>query len=123
MLGVGVVDRDDGETQHAFFGHGPQANHARGGFFGAADHAFERVLTLGVQQGNEVSAVVHGDLGLVVNGGQNVAVVGIVVLALDGEDRNIVIANQAGGHVVLRRERIGGAQHHVGAAVTQPNGQ
>ena len=123
VLGVGVVDRDDGETQHAFFGHGAQANHAGGGFFGAADHAFERVLALGVQQGDEVGAVVHGDVGLVVDGGQDVAVVGVVVLALDGEDRNIVIAHQAGGHVILRGERIGGAQHYVGAAVPQADGQ
>ena len=44
VLGVGVVDRDDGKLQHAFFGHGAQADHAGGGFFGAADHAFQHVL-------------------------------------------------------------------------------
>ena len=123
VLGVGVVDRDDGETQHAFLGHGAQANHAGRGFFGAADHAFERVLALGVQQGHQVGAVVHGDLGLVVDGGQDVAVVGVVVLALDGEDRNIVIAHQAGGHVILRGQRIRGAQHNIGAAIPQADGE
>ena len=49
MLGVGVVDGDDGVLQHAFLGHGAQANHAGGGFFSAADDGLERVLTLGVQ--------------------------------------------------------------------------
>ena len=38
VLGVGVVDGDDGIAQHAFLGHGAQANHAGGRLFGAADH-------------------------------------------------------------------------------------
>ena len=123
VLGVGVVDRDDGEAQHAFLGHGAQADDAGGGFFRAADHAFERVLTLGVQQGDQVGAVIHGDLGLVVDGGQDVTVVGVVVLALDGKDRNVVIAHQAGSDVILGGERIRGAEHDIGAAILQADGQ
>ena len=123
VLGVGVIDRDDGETQYAFFGHGAQADHAGRGFFGAADHAFERVLALGVQQGDQVGAVVHGDLGLVVDGGQDVAVISVVVLTLDGEDRNIVVAHQAGSNVVLGGERIRGAEHDIGAAIFQTDSQ
>ncbi len=112
-----------GKRQHALLGHGAQADHARGGFFGAADHAFEGVLALGVQQGDQVGAVVHGDVGPVVDGGQNVAVIGVVVLALDGEDRNIMIAHQAGSNVVLGGERIRGAEHDIGAAIFQTDGQ
>ncbi len=123
VLGVGVIHRDDGKAQHTFFGHGAQADHAGRGFFRPADHAFERVLAFGMQQGDQVGAVVHGDVGLVVDGGKNVAVVGIVVLALDGEDRNVVIAHQAGGHVILRGQRVRSAQHHIGAAVPEANGQ
>ena len=83
----------------------------------------ERVGALGVQHGDQVGAVVHGDVGLVVDGGEDVVVVGVVVLALDGEDGNVVVADQAGGDVVLRGERVGGAEHHVGAAVAQADGE
>ncbi len=49
VLGIGIVHRDDREFQHAFLRHRAQANHAGGGLFGSADHAFERVRALGVQ--------------------------------------------------------------------------
>jgi hypothetical protein len=52
-----------------------------------------------------------------IDGREDVTVVGIVVLALDGEHGNAVVANEAGGHIVLGRQRIRGAQRHVGAAV------
>ncbi len=108
-----------GKLQHAFLRHGPQTDHAGGGLFRAADHAVKRVLPLGVQDGHQVRAVVHGDVRLVIDGSQDMAVVGVIVLALDGENRNAVVAHQAGGDIVLRRKRIGGAQHHIRAAVAQ----
>ncbi len=37
----------------------------------------------------------------------------------NGEGRNAVILHQTGGDFILRRERIRGAQHDVGAPVTQ----
>ena len=60
---------------------------------------------------------------LVIKGGHDVRVVGVVVLALDGEDRDVVVAHQARGHVVLRGKRIRGAKRHVGAAVAQSDHQ
>src|SRR5271165_3380896 len=56
MLGVGVVDGDDGELQDAFLGHGAQADHAGGGLFGAADHIGQTVGALGMQKRNQVGA-------------------------------------------------------------------
>ncbi len=44
---------------------------------------------------NQVGAVVHRDLRLVIDRRQDVAVIRVVVLALDGEDGNVVIAHQA----------------------------
>ena len=82
---------------------------------------FKRVLTLGVQHGHKVGTIIHRDLRLVIDGRENVTVIGVVVLALDGKDGNVVIAHQAGGDVVLRGERIGGAQHHIGASIAQTN--
>ena len=123
MLGVGVVDGDDGELEHAFLGHRAQADDAGRRFFGAADHAFESVGALGVQKADQIGAVVHGDLRLVIDGGEDVVVVGIVVLTLDGEHGNVVVADQRGGDVILRRERIRGAEHDVGSAVAQADGE
>src|SRR5208283_1278943 len=101
VLGVGVIDGDDGELQHAFLGHGAQADDAGGGFFGPANHVRQRVGALGVQDSDQVGAVVHGDVRLVIDGGEDVVVVRVVVLALDGEYRNIVVTDQAGGHIIL----------------------
>ena len=80
-------------------------------------------LALGVQNGNEVRAIVHRDLRLMVECRHDVAVVSLVVLALDGEDGNIVVAHQAGGYVILRGEGIRRAEHNVGAAIAQGNHQ
>ena len=123
VLGVGVVDRDDGIAQHALLRHGAQADDAGGGLFGAGNHAIEHVGALGERDGDQVGAVIHGDVRLVIERRHDVRVVGIVVLALDGVDRDVVVAHQAGGDIVLRGQRIGGAQHNIGAAIAQGDGQ
>ncbi len=123
MLGVSVVHGDDGILQHAFLRHGAQPDHAGGGLFGAADHAGNASWRLVCRHRHQVGAVVHGDLRLVIERRHDVRVIGVVVLALDGEDRNAVIAHQAGGNIILRGERVRGAQHHVGAAIAQADRQ
>ena len=70
----------------------------------------------GVQQRHQIGAVVHGDHRLVIERGAQVAIVGLVVLALDRVGGNLVVLNQRRRDVVLGRQRIGGAQNHVGAA-------
>ena len=102
MLGIGIVDRDDWIAQHAFLRHGAQANHARGCFFRAADNSIEGVGALGQRGCNQISAVIHGDVGLAIEAGEDMGVIGFVVFALDGEHRNIEIAHQAGGDIILR---------------------
>src|SRR5207302_8310607 len=49
--------------------------------------------------------VIHGDVRLVIERSQDVAVVSVVVFALDGKNRDAVIAHQRRGHVILRGER------------------
>ena len=46
----------------------------------------------------------------------HVAVVGVPVLALDGEGGDAVFDDQSGGHVVLSGQRVGGAQSDLGPA-------
>ena len=72
---------------------------------------------------NDVGAVIHRDVGLMRNGGANVLVVRLVVLALDREDLDAVIAHEVGGDIVLRREWVRGAERHVGATGLERNGE
>src|SRR4029077_15792208 len=66
VLGERVVHGDHGEFQRAVFRHGAQANHAGGGRFRAADDTLQQIAALGEQLRDEVRAVVHRDLRLVV---------------------------------------------------------
>ena len=56
-------------------------------------------------------------------GGGDVPVVGRFVLALDGIDGNAEVLHEAGGHVVLGRQRVGGDEHEVGPAGDERAGQ
>ena len=56
-------------------------------------------------------------------GGGDVPVIAVLVLALDGVDGDAVVLHQAGGDVVLGREGIGRAEHQVGAAGLERAGQ
>src|SRR5690606_37234050 len=68
VLGHGVVHRNHGELQSAVGGHRLEADDAGGGFFGAADDGFEQVTAVLVQLADQVSAVIHGQVRLVVQG-------------------------------------------------------
>ena len=123
MFGERIVDCHDGILQHAVLGHGAQADDAGGGLFGAAHDVRRQVLPLAVQQRNQVRAVVHGDVRGMFGRRRQVLVVDVVVFALDGVDRNAVIAHQNGGYVILGGQRIGGAQHHGGPGIAQRDHQ
>ena len=119
VLSHRVVDCDDGEHQLAVVRHRAQPDDAGGGLLGAADDAVQQLAALLVDRAHQVSAVVHRDVRLEVERGLDVLVVGRVVLALDRVDRHLVVRNEGCGHVVLRRQRVGRGQHHVGAAGLQ----
>ncbi len=72
---------------------------------------------------HRVRAVVHGDVRLRVENGVDVLVVCLVVLALDGEDGNIVVHDEMRRRVVLRRERVGRAEIDLRAARLERDGQ
>ena len=50
---------------------------------------------------DQVGAVVHGDVRLVLQRGGDVPVIAVLVLALDRENGDAVVLHQAGGDVVL----------------------
>ena len=76
-----------------------------------------------MQDRDQVGAIIHGDVRLVIDRGKDVAVIGVIVLAFDGEHRDAVIAHQGCGHIVLGRQRIRRAQRDIGAAVAQTDGE
>ena len=82
----------------------------------AADDVAELLAPGGVEDADHVGAVVHRQLRLVVDRGLDVLVVGVVVLALDREDGDVVLVDERRGDVVLGRERVGRAEHDVRAA-------
>ena len=119
VLGIGVVHRDNRIPQPARARQAPQPDNARGRLFSAADNALYRVPALRVQYSHQIRAVVHSDVGAEVKRGVDVRVIGIVVLALDGECGDAVFARQRRRHVVLRAQRIARAYRRFSAAVLQ----
>ena len=95
VLGVGIVDRDDRVLELAVVGHGLETNDTGGRLLGAADDVLERLGLLGVDAADDVGAVIHRDLRLVLDGSVDVCVVGVGVLALDGVDADAVLARRA----------------------------
>jgi hypothetical protein len=119
VLGLRVVDRDHGEGQLARRGHRTQADDAGCGLLGAADDVFQQVAALRVQHRNQIHAIVHGDVRLDIEHAIEMAVVLLGRLALDSVDRHLVIRYQRGCDVVLRAQRVGGGQRHLGATRQQ----
>ncbi len=63
---------------------------------------------------HQIGSVIHGDLGLGFKHRPDMAVVGIMVLALDGKDGNPIIDHEGGGNVILGRQGVRGAEHDIG---------
>ena len=116
MLGIGVVDRDHREGEHALLLHGAKPDHTGRRLFGTADDVGQQLAPIAVELRDQVSAVVHRDLGPGREHGVEVPVVPRVVLALVSEDRNAVLLDQRRRRVVLGGERIGRAEHDLSAA-------
>ena len=111
---LSVVDGDDGKPQHAPPGHGPQPDHPRRRLLGASHDAPDEVFSLRVDHRDEIGAVVHGQVGLHIEDGVDVPVVGLGVLPLDRVDGNGVVFHEVGGHVVLRAQGVRRAEPHLG---------
>ncbi len=62
-------------------------------------------------------------MGVVIEHSVDVLEIGFVVLALDGIDRDLIVANQRRGHVILGAQRVAGAQHDICAACLQTDHQ
>ena len=123
VLGVGVVDGHDRIGQHPVLLHGLEADDPRGRLLGAAHDGGDQLAPLLEDQGDQVGPVVHGHGGLLRRRLVQVLVVGLAVLALDGEDRDAVHLDQGGRHVVLGGEGVARAHGHLGSPVPQRDRQ
>ena len=111
-----LVHGDDREAELALRLERLEPDDARGRLLGAGDDVAELLAAGRVEDADHVGAVVHREVRLVVDGRLDVRVVRVVVLALDREDGDVELRDERRGDVVLRRERVRGAQHDVGAA-------
>ena len=114
-----LVDGDDREAELALRLERLQPDDAGRRLLGAGDDVAELLAPGRVQHADHVGAVVHREVRLVVDRSLDVRVVRVVVLALDREDRDVVLLDERRGDVVLRRERVRRAEHDVGAAGLQ----
>ena len=116
MLGERLVDRDHRVGQLPCVGHGAQADDAGRRLLRPAHDSLEELAPLRVELVDEVGAVIHRHLRLMVERRTDVRVVGVAILALDGVGRDLEMGDERGGHVILRRQRVRRAQHRIGAA-------
>ena len=123
MLGIGIVDGNYGELQDAVLGHTPEPNDAGGSFLGAPQHFADQLFPLRQDRRDQVGAVIHRDLGLVLQRGHYVAVVCLVVFALDRKNGNTILPDKGGRGVILSTERIRRAKTEPGPSVAQRDRQ
>ena len=119
VLRLRLVDGDDRKAERTVALERLQPDDTRGRLLRAADDVAQLLAAMRVQDADDVGAVVHRDLRLVVDRGLDVLVVRVVVLALDGEDRDVVFLDERGCGLVLGGQWVGRAEHDVGAARLQ----
>ena len=91
VLSLRIVDRHYREFQLALRGHRAQPDYTRRRLFGAADHIGEQFAATGVQHGNQVHAVVHGNVRTHIEYTVHVRVVLLVAFTFDRIDRHFVV--------------------------------
>src|SRR5690606_7840361 len=62
MLGHGIIHGDYRELERPLGGHGAQANHTSGCLFRPTHNVAQQVVALRVEHGNQVHAIIHGDV-------------------------------------------------------------
>ena len=66
-----------------------------------------------MERAYQIRSIIHGEMGSVLQSRKNVIIVGPVVFTSDGENRDLIIRHEGGGHVILCREGIGCAECEI----------
>ena len=119
VLRVRVVHGDDRVFEHALLLHGAQPDHPCRRLLGAADDLLQQLAAVGVDHAHGIGAIIHRQVRVSVQRGVDMAVISVVVLALDREGLDAILMRHGRRRIVLRRERIGGADGHLRAARLQ----
>jgi hypothetical protein len=88
---------------------------AGGRLLHAAEDPTGEFAVLGVNHADEVGPVVHGEVRGMVERGDDVTVIGLVVFTSYGEDGDAEVLDEARGDVVLGGEGIGAAEDDASA--------
>ena len=115
MLAVGLVDHDHREAKLTGAIHGTKTVYAGGGLLTAADNAGDEISIFGVHEVDKVAAVVDDYIRRALKHGAETFVIFVHIAAVAGEDLHTA-GGKRGGNVVLRGERIGACDVHLGAA-------
>src|SRR5262245_7620771 len=113
MLGLCVIDGDRREIELSIAQHGFQAVDAGRRFFGCSDDLGNQIWPFTDQGGNDVRAVVNDQMRLVIERDTHMLVVSLDCLTFDRVNRDPVVLDQGGGHIVLGTQRIGGNQDSI----------
>ena len=114
---VCVVDSDDRVSQLAFRREAVETDHSGCRLLCPAYDAIEHIRPGRMERGYQIGAIVHRDVGLVVQGGVEVFVVGLVVLTVNGICCDTVLGYQGRSHGVLGAQGVAGAEHHLSPTV------
>ena len=122
VLGLGVVHRHHGAGEDARLLPGHQAVDAGGGLLAPGDEPVAILGALAPQQGDEVAAVVHDQVGAAL---QRLHQQILILLRGDAVDA-IGVHTQVGhggGHIVLGGQGVAAGEVHVGPALPQYQAQ
>ena len=113
MLGQGIVDRHHRERQRTIGGHGAQPDNTGGGLLGAAQNAAEQFAAVPVEFAHQIGAIIHGELGPVIEGTVEMAVVLVVAGTVDREGGDPKMVNQRCRNVILGAQGVAGAERQL----------
>jgi len=71
-----------------------------------------------MQGSNQVSTIVYGELGFIVQSSVDVLVICLLVLPPDGIDRDAIF-HQGSGDIILGAQGVRGAENDIGSSLLQ----
>ena len=79
----------------------PQPDNSCGCLLCSPDYVADEFSTVFVNRCHEISAVVHGNVGAMIQGSVDVSIVGFAVLSVDSKNGDAVFYHQAGSGIIL----------------------
>ncbi len=110
---VGIVDSNDRVPEDPLLLHAPQTHDPGSGLLSPGDNPGEQIGPLAMEDRDRIGPVIHGDMGADLQGALNMLVIGPSILSPAGKHWNAQVFDQGGSNIVLRAQRVAGAQGHL----------